>query len=63
MWEPSETSFAEQEDGMAEIRGEGIISETIGRGERIINTLFTGEDDFFFFNALNNMVNVARVDF
>ena len=43
--ENSETSFAEQEDTMTDFRGEVIISETITRGRRIINTLSTGEDD------------------
>ena len=37
VWEPSETSFAEQEYVMTDFRGEVIINEIITRGRRIIN--------------------------
>ena len=37
VWEPSETSFADQEDSMTDFRGEVIINEIITRGRRIIN--------------------------
>ena len=37
VWEPSETSFAEQEYVITDFRGEVIINEIITRGQRIIN--------------------------
>ena len=37
VWEPSETGFAEQEDAMTEFSGEVISSDTVTRGQRIIN--------------------------
>ena len=43
--EPSETSFAEQEDAITDFRREFICSDTIARGRRIINSLSTGEED------------------
>ena len=68
MWEPSETSFPEQEYTMTIFRGEFIISENIIRGQHIINSLSTGEydavdftDDENFFNDLNDQVNMDRV--
>ena len=68
VWEPSETSFAEQEDSMTDIRGEVIINETITRGKRMINYFSTREyhaedstDDDNFYKSLNAMVNVAKV--
>ena len=67
VWEPSETSFVEQEYVMTNFRGQVISSETITRGRRIINSLSTGEydavdftDDDNFFNALDVKVNVSR---
>ena len=45
VWGPYETVFAELEDSMAEFRGEVIVSETIVRGRRIINSLSTSEYD------------------
>ena len=68
MWEPSETSFVEQEDEMTYFRGQVISSETIARGQKIINFLSTGEDDAVdftdyenLFNVVNAKVNVERV--
>ena len=39
VWDPSETSFAEQEDVITDFRGEVINNETIIRVRRIINSL------------------------
>ena len=68
MYEPSETSFLEQEDAMTELRGEVITSETITRGRKITNYLYTSEDyavDFTdnenVYKALNAKVNVTKV--
>ena len=68
MYEPSETSFSEQEDAMTELRGEVITSETITRGRKITNYLYTSEDyavdftdDENVYKALNAKVNVAKV--
>ena len=53
---------------MTDFRGEVISSGNIARGQRIINSVSTGEydevyftDDNHFFNALNDKVNVDRV--
>ena len=68
VWEPSETSFSEQEDVMTEFRGGVINNETIRRGIRVINSLSTSKyhavdftDDNNFYKALNAKVNVAKV--
>ena len=65
---PSETVFSEQEDIITDFRGEVISRETIARGQRIINSLSTSEDDAvdftdneIFYNALNAKVNMAMV--
>ena len=53
---------------MTHFRGEVIGSETIVRGQRIINSLSSSEDNavYFtdekhFYNSLNAKVNVAMV--
>ena len=58
----------EKEDAMTDFSGEVIISETITRVGRIVNSLSTGEEDAIdftdnkrFFNTFNTRVNVARV--
>ena len=69
-WEPSEASFAEQEDAMTDFRGQVINYETVARGRRIINSISTSckfhDVDFTdcdnFFDALNDKFNVARVE-
>ena len=68
VWEPSKTSFSEQEDAMNEFRGEVINDETIIRGRQIINCLSTRKYhvvdfiyDSTFYKALNAKVNVAKV--
>ena len=54
---------------MTNFRGEVISSETITRGQRIINYLSTGKDDVVYFTddnnlfiTLNSKVNEARVE-
>ena len=68
VWEPSETSFSEQEDAMTDFRGEVINNETIIRGQRMINHVSTSKDhavdftdDGNFYKALKAKVNVAKV--
>ena len=68
VWEPSDTSFAEQEEAMTYLKGEVIRNATIARGRRIISPLSTSEeyavdftDDENLFNVLNAKVNVDRV--
>ena len=68
VWEPYETSFAEQEDSMTYFRGEVIINETITRGKRMINYFSTREyhaedstDDDNFYKSLNAKVDMAKV--
>ena len=68
VWEPSDTSFAEQEDAMNAFRGEVIINETIIRGRQIINPLSNSKDnvvdftdDANFYNSLNAKGNVDKV--
>ena len=68
VWEPSDTSFSKKEGAMNDFRVEVNSSETIARGQQIINSLSTSEDDAVnftddenFYNALNTKINVARV--
>ena len=68
VWEPSEAILSEQEDVMTDFRGQVIIHETISRGQRIINSLSSSDEDavYFtndnnFFSALIDKVNVARL--
>ena len=68
VWEQSINRFAEQEYAMTDLRGDVIVSETIARGQRIINPLSTRKyhvvdftDDDNFYKALNYKVNVAKV--
>ena len=68
VWDPYETSFAEQEDAMTNFRGEFISIKTIARGRRIINSLSTSKDhavyftdDDNFYKGLNYRINVAKV--
>ena len=68
MWEPSENSFADQEDAITDFRVEIISSDTIARRRRIIISFCTGEydavyftDDNNFFNTLNDNFNMDRV--
>ena len=68
VWEPSETGFVEQEDSMADFRGEVISNETTTRVRRIINYFSNSEDhgadltdDKNSHKALNAKVNVDKV--
>ena len=68
-WKTSDTSFSDQEAEMTDLRGLFISSENITRGQRIINYISICEDDVVdftddenFFNALNDKVNVDRVE-
>ena len=68
VWEPSDTSFSEQEDTMTAFRGYVLSSGTIARGRRIINYLSVREDhavdftdDEKFYKALNAKINVYKV--
>ena len=68
LWDPSETIFVEQDYVMTDFRGKVISNDTITRGQRIINSLFTSEyhavvftDDNNFYKTLNAKVNVAKV--
>ena len=56
VWEPSETSFAEQEDSMTDFRGVVINNETIIRGLRIINSLSTSKYHAVDFTDENNFI-------
>ena len=68
-WEPSESTFFNQEEAMNDFSGQVIDRETVARIWRIINYIsmscifdavyFTG--DYNFFDALNSKVNVEHV--
>ena len=69
VWEQSGNRFAEQEYAMTDLRGDVIVSETIARGQRIINPLSTRKyhvvdftDDKMFYKALIDKVNMAKVE-
>ena len=68
VWEPSQVSFADQEDVMTYFRGEVISNKIFSSGQRIINSLSTGEEYAVYFtddenlsDVLNAKVNAVRV--
>ena len=61
VWEPSETSFSEQEDTMTDFRGYFINNETIIRGLWIINPLSAIEDHAVDFTDDNNFIRLLTL--